>query len=252
MNTERIKKISELIEMQGRISLDELIGRFKDVSSMTLRRDLLYLENSGEIIRIRGGAVSVKELQKQTEDYFYQRTAQNVAEKKIIAEKAASIMEVGHSIFIDSGSTSLYLVKEIADINYTIITNGINIALELSRKSMPIITVLGGNLSRNNCATSGSAGYDLLNVLNIDMAFLGTTAFTIEGGFTCGSSSENEIKKLIMSKAKRKIMLMDSSKIDKIMPYTFANFNEIDVLISDGKLPQKVKDKAFDYGISII
>ena len=150
MNTERIKKISELIEMQGRISLDELVGRFKDVSSMTLRRDLLYLENLGEIIRIRGGAVSVRELQKKTEDYFYQRTAVNVADKKNIAEKAASIMEVGHSIFIDSGSTSLYLVKELADVNFTIITNGINIALELSRKSMPIITVLGGNLSRNN------------------------------------------------------------------------------------------------------
>lgn len=252
MNTERIKKISELIEMQGRISLDELIGRFKNVSSMTLRRDLLYLENAGEIIRVRGGAVSVRELQKKTEDYFYQRTAINVTEKKVIAEKAAAVMETGHSVFIDSGSTSLYLVKELADINYTIITNGINIALELSRKSMPNITVLGGNLSRNNCATSGKNGCDLLKDINIDMAFLGTTAFTVEGGFTCGSSSESEIKKLVISKAKRKIMLMDSSKIDKVMPYTFAAFNELDVLVSDGKLPQKVKDRAFDLGITVI
>lgn len=252
MNTERIRKISELIKSQGRISLDELTERFKNISSMTLRRDLIFLEETGDIIRVRGGAVSVRELKKKTEDFFYERTAVNVPEKKIIAEKAASVIETGHSTFIDSGSTSLYLVKQMLDVNYTIITNGINIALELSRKSMPSITVLGGNLSRNNFATSGMTGYQLLDEFNIDMAFLGTTAFTIEGGFTCGSQGESDIKKLVLKKAKRKIMLMDSSKTDKVMPYTFAAFSDIDVLISDGKLPQKVKDEAFRLGITLM
>lgn len=252
MNTERIRKISELIESQGRISLDELTERFKNVSSMTLRRDLIFLENTGDIIRTRGGAVSVRELQKKTEDYVYERTGINIAEKKIIAEKAASVIETGQSTFIDSGSTSLYLVKQLLDVNYTIITNGINIALELSRKSMPDITVLGGTLSRNNCATSGNLGYGFLDNLNIDTAFLCTTAFTVDGGFSCGSQSENDIKRLVVKKAKRRIMLMDSSKVNNIMPYTFAGLKDVDVIISDGNLPQDVKKAAFDYGVAIM
>lgn len=252
LNTERINKIRELIEAQGRISLDELMERFKDYSSMTLRRDLIYLEEQGEIIRVRGGAISVKEFQKETEDFFHERTALNVEEKKIIAEKCASILETGLSIFIDSGSTSLFLVKQMLDVNYTIITNGINIALELARKKMPAITILGGMLSRNNFATSGMACERQLEGLNINMAIMGTTAFTLDGGFTCGSQPEAELKRLVLKKAKRKIMLMDSSKVDKVMPYTFAAFGDIDVLISDGKLPQKIKDAALEYGVTIM
>lgn len=252
MNTIRINKISEILEKKGRISLDELSERFKNVSTMTLRRDLIFLENKGDVIRIRGGAVSVKELQKKTEDYFFERTSKNVAEKKIIAEKAAKVIEPGQSTFIDSGSTSLYFVKQLLDINYTIITNGINIALELSRKSMPVITILGGMLSRNNCATSGSFCNDLLNYINIDTAFLNTTAFTLEGGFTCGSQSENDIKKIVLKKAKRKIMLMDSSKINNVMPYTFAQLSDIDVLISDDNLPKSIKEEANKLGVAVM
>ena len=227
LNTDRINKIRSLIEAQGRISLDELTERFKSFSSMTLRRDLIFLEEQGEIIRVRGGAISVKEFQKKTEDHFYERAAVNVEEKKLIAEKCASILETGLSIFIDSGSTSLYLVKQMLDVNYTIITNGISIALELARKSMPSITVLGGTLSRNNCATSGIA-CEQLSDLNINMAIMCTTAFTLDGGFTCGSQPESELKQIVLKKAKRKVMLMDSSKIDRVMPYTFAAFKDID------------------------
>lgn len=252
MNIDRITKISKLIEKQGRISLDELMGRFKNVSSMTLRRDLLVLEKRGEILRVRGGAVSVRELQKQTEDEINQRTAVNIASKKLIAEKAAPLFEAGHSIFLDSGSTSLFLVKQLPDVNYTVFTNGINLALELARKSMPQISVIGGTLSRNNFATSGQASFDFLDQINIDMAFLATTAFTLDGGFTCGSSSEAEIKKMVIKKAKRKIMLMDSSKADKVMPYTFAQFSDIDVLISDGKLSEEIKQAALELSISIM
>ena len=64
MNTIRINKISEILEKKGRISLDELSERFKNVSTMTLRRDLIFLENKGDVIRIRGGAVSVKEVKR--------------------------------------------------------------------------------------------------------------------------------------------------------------------------------------------
>jgi DeoR/GlpR family transcriptional regulator of sugar metabolism len=250
MNTERISKISRLIESQGRVTLTELSRIFKDVSQMTLRRDLIFLENAGEIIRVKNGAVSAAK--KEIEGYFYQRAETNAAEKKIIAEKAVTLIEEGKATYIDSGSTSLYFVRQLPDLNYCIITNGINIALELSNKTLPSVTVLGGTLSRNNTATSGIAGYFQLQNLNIDTAFLCTSAFSEESGFTCGNPTENEIKKLALSKAKRKIILMDSSKAGNIMPYTFAHLKDIDILVSDGKLPVGIKSEALKTGVKIL
>ena len=82
MNYQRINEIKSLIEKEGRISLDELVERFPLVSSMTLRRDLLFLENRGEVIRVRGGAISVKELSKVTEEGLYFRNSLTVDQKK--------------------------------------------------------------------------------------------------------------------------------------------------------------------------
>ena len=251
MQTRR-ETIAQLIETQGRISLDELTERFKDVSSMTIRRDLLYLEEKGDIIRIRGGAISIKELQKKREDNLYHRALSNTREKKIIAQKAISVIEVGLSVFIDAGSTSLFFVKQLPDIHYTIITNGLSIALELSKKSMPNIILIGGAVSRNNYATSGKNGIALLRDINIDMAFLTPTAFTIEKGFSCGREAENEIKSIALQKAKQRIILMDSSKIGKVMPYTFATLDDVDAIIVDDKYPLELKDIAFKKNISLI
>ena len=73
--------------------------------------------------------------------------------------------------------------------------------------------------------------------LNIDIAFMAASAFSRNSGFTCGDYFEAEIKRLIMKKAQTNVMLMDSSKIDCGMPYTFAKLSDIDILITDEPLP---------------
>ena len=130
---DRLLLIKEFIDKNGKITLKELENAFPNVSSMTLRRDLLSLEESGVLVRVRGGAVSVQELSKKTEDQYSRRAAIQVAEKKQIAEKAVRLVEPGTSLFIDSGSTALYFAKELPDLNYFISTNGITIAQELMR-----------------------------------------------------------------------------------------------------------------------
>ena len=112
-------------------------------------------------------------------------------------------------------------------------------------------TLLGGTVSRNNIATSGSFSTDMLSHINIETAFLAATAFTEDRGFTCGSQSESEIKSYVLKNAKRRIMLLDSTKLGKIMPYTFAAFGDIDVLISDSEFPQELRDKARTLGIIV-
>lgn len=252
MNMSRKSSISELIEKRGRISLDELIERFPEVSSMTLRRDLLKLEEEGIVFRVRGGAVAVHELSKKTEELFDKRHNQNVTAKKVIAQKAVKFIETEHSVFIDSGSTALYFVKELPDVNYYVVTNGVSIALELSRRSMPSITLIGGQLSTNNLATSGPTSKMYFEDINIDTAFISATALNEEHGFTCGSPSESEIKKLAIAKAKKRIMLLDSSKIGKSMPYTFAKLSNIDLIISDNNFPESYKKICENAGVTVI
>lgn len=243
MNHSRILSIKRLIEERGRLSLNELTRRFPEVSSMTIRRDLQALENEGILIRVRGGAVSVKELNKNVEDMYSQRAISNTEFKKEIAAKAIEYAERGHSIFIDSGSTTLFFAKELPDLNYYVTTNGINIAFELSRKTMPVVNMIGGVISKNNLSASGSLSQMFLDNVNVDIAFMACSGFTPDHGFMCGHMNENEFKANVIKKARKRVMLMDTTKVNRSMPFTFSTLNDIDVLITDSSLPQSIKQE---------
>ncbi|MBQ2714027.1 MAG: DeoR/GlpR transcriptional regulator [Clostridia bacterium] len=243
MNHSRILSIKRLIEERGRISLNELTRRFPEVSSMTVRRDLQALENEGILIRVRGGAVSVKELNKNVEDMYSQRAISNTELKKEIAVKAVEFAERGHSIFIDSGSTTLFFAKELPDLNYYVTTNGINIAFELSRKAMPVVNMIGGVISKNNLSASGSLSQMFLDNVNVDIAFMACSGFTPENGFMCGHMNENEFKNNVVKKARKRVMLMDTTKVNRSMPFTFSTLDDIDVLITDSSLSNEMKQE---------
>ncbi len=241
MNHTRILSIKKLIEERGRISLNELTRIYPQVSSMTLHRDLQALESEGVLIRVRGGAVSVKELNKNVEDMYSQRAISNTQLKKEIAVKAIQFAERGHSIFIDSGSTTLFFAKELPDLNYYVTTNGINIAFELARKTMPVVNMIGGVISKNNLSASGSLSQMFLDNVNVDIAFMACSGFTPEHGFMCGHMNENDFKANVIKKARKRVMLMDSTKVNRSMPFTFSTLKDIDVLITDSSLPDDVK-----------
>ena len=134
MKKARIVEIAELIDKRGKLSLAQLGEHFPNVSQMTLRRDLLTLEEDGKIIRVRGGAMSVKDVQKTSGEPYVKKTAIHTDEKIVIAEKAAALVDEGVSIFLDAGSTALYLAKELPDIPCNVFTNGLAVATELAKK----------------------------------------------------------------------------------------------------------------------
>lgn len=237
----RRETIKKLINEKGRVSYEELFARYPAISTMTIRRDLQALEEEGELIRVRKGAVSLSEMNKNVETKYVQRTNVNIDHKKEIADKAIRFADRGHSIFIDSGSTTLYFAKELPDINFYIATNGLNIAMELSKKTMPVITLIGGVVSKNNMSASGNLSQIFLDNINVDVAFLACSGFSPEIGFMCGSMTETYLKAEICKKAKKKILLMDSSKINASMPFTFAGIEDIDVIITDSEFPSELR-----------
>ena len=119
------------------MSLEELAEQFPDVSDMTLRRDLLQLEKENKVIRVRGGAMSVLEVQKRSGEAYAQKTTINTDAKKAIAKKTAALIDEGVSLFLDGGTTAMYLAKELPDRPCHIFTNGIAVAEELAHKKQP-------------------------------------------------------------------------------------------------------------------
>jgi DeoR family transcriptional regulator of aga operon len=243
MKRERIEKIAALIDKRGKLSLKQLGEYFPRVSQMTLRRDLFLLEEEGKIIRVRGGAMSVKDVQKTSGEPYTKKTTIHTDEKIVIAQKAAALIDQGASIFIDAGTTALYLAKEMPDIPCNVFTNGLAVATELCKKKNVMVNLLGGPLIKENLSTASSLSSIYFADMNFELAIISAAAFTPESGFSCGSQMEADLFKIVCKKAKFTYMMLDSSKIGKIKPYTFARAEDINVLITDDVFPEGLKDE---------
>ncbi len=234
--------VGNYIDEKGEMSLRELEALFPDVSSMTLRRDLDALEAEGRIIKIKGGAKSIRHLSRSilfqnVEDDYGHRELENTAAKEAIAEAAAGLAETGCSIFMDAGSTLMCLARRLSEERRFVVTSGINVAMEMARNKHTIVNLIGGQLSRDNLCVAGAGALNHLQNINIDIAFIGASCFSAEAGFTCGDYNECEMKRYVVSKAKKKYVLMDSTKLGRSMPYTFARPEDMDCLITDNTTP---------------
>lgn len=252
MNSERREIIKEMLQSKPFISLHELEVRFPNISSMTLRRDIEYFESIGEAIKVRGGARSMKFITTSMEDTFSLRMNENMQAKEKVAYKAIELIETGRSLFLDSGTTILRLASLLPDERLTITTTGPNIAMELIKKNQPIVNIVGGMLNRDNISVSGNQALRFLNDINIDIAFIVPSGVSAKNGLTSGNYIECELKKLVVEKARKVIVLMDSSKLDKILPYTFCGIGDIDIIIAERELPDDITKIAEEKNVKII
>ena len=179
MKRERISEIAELIDKRGKLTLKQLGEYFPNVSLMTLRRDLFLLEEDGRIIRVRGGAMSVKDVQKTSGEPYAKKTAIHSDEKIEIAQKAAGLIDVGASIFIDAGTTALYLAKEMPDVYCNVFTNGLAVATELCKKKNVVVNLLGGPLIKDNLSTASSFSSVYFADTNFELAIISASAFPV-------------------------------------------------------------------------
>ena len=252
MKRDRIDEIAELLDKRGKLSLEQLEEYFPNVSQMTLRRDLFQLEEEGRIIRVRSGAMSVKELQKVSGEAYTKKASTHTDEKIEIAQKAAALIDEGACVFLDGGTTALYLAKELSDISCNVFTNGLAVATELAKKKNLNVNLLGGQLMKDNLTTASSLSSIYFMDTNFELAIISTAAFTLENGFSCSSQAEADLLKLVRQKAKFLYMMLDSSKIGKIKPYTFARLEDVNVLITDAAFPDSLKNEFKKKNIVVI
>ncbi len=251
MYKKRRELVREILNSKPFTSLGELEAAFPDVSSMTLRRDIEYFEKKGEVIKVRGGARSMKHITLTMDDSFGRRLNENTSVKQKIARRAANLIETGRSIFLDSGTTLLELASYIPDERLTITTTGPNIAIELLKYQSIIVNLVGGMVNRHNVSVSGALSNEYIENVNIDIAFISPSGFSLKNGFTSGNWNECELKKLVVKKATKTVVLLDTNKIDKTMPYTFCGLDGVHEIITNERLPRDIEEEAKKCGVKI-
>ncbi len=249
MNTIRREKMLELIEKNSVVTIKELQSLFPEVSLMTIHRDLDTLESHGLITKHRGGVKSVRCI---GDIEFNIRLQNNNSGKLVMAKKALSLISPHTSIFLDAGTSTLFLAKQLPDIHLNIITTSPGIALELCRLSNSTVTLCGGTLNRNNQAIFGNTALEMLNFINIDTAFIGVSGASLEAGFTCGAEGDMLVKRKVIERARKSVVMCDEEKLKTIMSYTFANMQDVDCIVSDKPLPEEYAEAAEKSGVILI
>ena len=234
MNRIRQDRIKEYIEEKNVVTIKQLQELFPEVSLMTIHRDLDVLEAAGAVVKFRGGARSVRYA---GDPEFNVRMRENTAGKVIIADKAIPLIQPNTSIFLDASTTNLALAKKLSDMNLNIFTTGPSVALELCRLHNPVVSVCCGTINRKNLAVSGQNTLEMLDKINIDIAFIGVSGCSLDAGFTCGTESDMLVKRKVIQKARTTVLMCGKEKLSALMPYTFAKFEDVDYLISDAQLP---------------
>ena len=249
MYSVRQEQMKQYIESQNVVTIKALQQMFPDVSLMTIHRDLDALEQQGIVVKFRGGARSVRY---SSDPEFNVRMRENNMGKIQIARKALELIQPHTAVFLDASTTNLALAKILPDIHLNIITTGPSIALELCRLHNPVVTMCCGTINRKNLALSGQNTLEMLDKINIDMAFIGVSGCSVEAGFTCGTEADMLVKRKMIQKARTSVVVCGKEKLSCLMPYTFAALHEVDCMITDGALPEGFAAAAAEAGLQII
>ncbi|MEH7414379.1 DeoR/GlpR family DNA-binding transcription regulator [Neobacillus drentensis] len=224
----RIKEIHDYVIKQKSASLDELVSVFA-VSKNTIRRDVQTLVERGDLKKVYGG-VSV--IHKKLESY-QDRKARNKKQKASIVEKAASYVDDGDVIFLDSGTTTIEMIEYIKGKSLTIFTNSIELIIRALPFSNLTVIFIGGLLDRRTDSFVNPLNMDLLSNYNIKKAFMASTGISLSNGVTNASPLESELKKAIVKRSSEVYLLVDHDKFNKYGVMTYCNLDEIDYLVTD-------------------
>lgn len=240
MRTKRIGNIEEFIYTNKTVTLDQLCEEFK-VSKNTIRRDIDELASKGYVKKIYGG-VTIPDSQSMTP--FEERSINNLGLKQFIAKKAASLINDGEIIFIDSGTTTFPMVEHLQNKNnLTVLTNNIEVIIKCIPYHNINIISLSGILDRKALSFSGATAADVLSQYNISKAFLAATGISSKNAATNSSPAETAIKRTAIERSNYKYLLVDHTKFEVSSLVTYAQFDKIDAIITD-QYPNKDLEKA--------
>ena len=229
LTDERRELILERLRVQGRILASDLLAEF-DVSADTIRRDLRELDEAGRLRRVHGGA-----LPRHGDSSSFPARVQRAPEAKAsIARRAAGLVTDGQVILLDGGTTTLELARALpAELQATVVTGSLPIALALADHPRLEVTVIGGTLRRRSRITVGAAAIDVLRSVRADLLFLGVCGLHPEIGVTVEDIEERHLKAAMIAGAAEVVGLADHDKLGTALPFVVAPLTDVTHLVTD-------------------
>ena len=229
----RQQDITALLRESGRLAVEDLAARFA-VTPQTIRRDLNELAEARVISRVHGGAIIASGIENLAYEARKQ-VAQNA--KRLIGEAAAVLIPDNASLFINLGTTTEEVARAVAGrTGLLVVTNNMNVALELYRNKAIQVIVAGGTLRPSDGGIIGRLAADAFRQFKADIAVIGTSAIDSDGTLLDYDLREVQVSRAIIENARRVMLVTDSSKFSRRAPVRIARLEEIDILITD-RLP---------------
>lgn len=243
----RRQAIFDLVNQMGVVRFAQLKDYFPEVSEVTLRKDLQYLDENQQIIRTHGGAKALPHALN-----FVCRSSIRLEEKALIAAKAAELIQPGSSIFITAGTSCAELAKRLPPEVLYVFTDGLNTALSVPSCPEIKIELFGGEVDRNIMRVSGLSVLQSVENVHFNLAFLGTSGFHPDYGFSYPSPMTAAVLSKAIEQSDKVVMLMDSSKVNYVLMPRTIPLEKIHVLVSDGRLEPEIVEKLQAKGVRVI
>lgn len=245
---QRRETLKKIITERREISVSEL-STYVDVSSVTLRNDLIYLERKGVCKRLFGKVVASDENNAVSLDYNCQKHAE---QKERIGKYAASLIKPGDSVLLYAGSTTQQVARFVdPEISFIAVTNSVYIALELRNLPKVHVVLLGGTMNQSICATFGAQTIQQVREYNIDKLFISVDGVDAEMGITNAFPFESEINRVILERAKKIIVVADYTKIGNVSFVQMGRVDQIDMLITDSGADPGALEKLRTAGVEV-
>lgn len=243
----------QLLEMMGKlrsVKVTDLVQRL-NVSAVTIRTDLSALEKQGLLTRKYGGATLTR--LPPPEQSISQKDALNVPLKELIGVAAASLVEPGDNIIIDSGTTTQHMARHLFALNQVVVmTNGLNIAWELADAPGVQVMLTGGLLHRQSLSLQGAQAEACLDAYSFDKLFLGVDGFDLQFGLTTHHEAEASLNQRMVERAKKVVVLTDASKFGRVGLHRIVLLNRVHTVITDSGISPEYCDGLQRMGIEVM
>ena len=224
------------IQERGEVSVDELCLTL-EASMATIRRDLDDLERRSLLRRTRGGAISISALFYEPFKHdlsFQDKVGTFAAEKRRIAQAAADLVQPGQTIALSGGTTTSEVARYLKLLRgITIVTNAVNVAMELSSHKEIDVIVAGGHLRGNWFTLVGPLANQAAAMVFCDLMFIGVDGIHVEQGLTCVHPQEADFLRIMVRHAKRRVVVADHSKLGEVSRWSLCPTEDVHMLITD-------------------
>lgn len=248
--TERQREIVGMTLQSGRVEVAELADRF-GVTTETIRRDLSDLQRQRVVRRVHGGAIPWETA--GFEPLLSVRADQHDAEKRRLAQIAVQELPDSGAIIIDSGSTLTRFAEVLPrQCGLRVVTNSLLTAQVLTEHETADVIVIGGKLRKNTLAMVDVDAIAAIEPLLVDTLFISSDGLSPTKGLTTPYREEAALKQAMIGAARRVVALVDHSKVGQDQFVRFANWSDVDVLVTNTEVDPRIVAAIESLGTTVL